>query len=160
MPLAPRCLIPLERREARVRIARLADIRFWNVQVRAAQSLASLSQSLKLSLLLSKTPNPDLDDEARDLMQKTAEERVKVGKLLEKLMGHTSALEEDEEDQVVEKQRKEGGGNGGVDVEAGKESQGPSDQLPVVPEQSVARTQKDQSQRDTTQPADVTMDVG
>ena len=46
------------------------------MQVRSAQSLTLLSEALKLSLLLSKTPDPALNDEAVALIQSTEAEKL------------------------------------------------------------------------------------
>lgn len=57
------------------------------MQVRSAQSLTLLSEALKLSLLLSKTPDPALNDEAVALIQSTEAEKLKCALLLADIMG-------------------------------------------------------------------------
>ncbi len=57
------------------------------LQVRSAQTLTLLSESLKLSLLLSKTPDPSLNDEALQLIQSTDAEKLKCAALLAEIMG-------------------------------------------------------------------------
>lgn len=56
-------------------------------QVRSAQTLTLLSESLKLSLLLSKTPDPALNDEALALMESTEREKLKCAQLLAEMLG-------------------------------------------------------------------------
>lgn len=58
-----------------------------DTMVRSVQSLSLLSESLKLSLLLSKSPDPALDDEALDLIKSTELEKLKCAHLLETLLG-------------------------------------------------------------------------
>lgn len=58
-----------------------------DTMVRSVQSLSLLSESLKLSLLLSKSTDPALDDEALDLIKSTELEKIKCAHLLEKLLG-------------------------------------------------------------------------
>ncbi|SPO39298.1 uncharacterized protein PSFLO_04778 [Pseudozyma flocculosa] len=58
-----------------------------DAMVRSAQNLSLLSESLKLSLLLSKAPDPALNDEAIELMKSTELEKVKCAQLLERILG-------------------------------------------------------------------------
>ncbi|KAJ1025842.1 hypothetical protein NDA16_002468 [Ustilago loliicola] len=55
--------------------------------VRSAQNLALLSESLKLSLLLSKTPDPGLNDEALRLIESTEREKMRAAVLLAEVLG-------------------------------------------------------------------------
>ncbi|PWN46569.1 hypothetical protein IE53DRAFT_391257 [Violaceomyces palustris] len=57
------------------------------IMVRAAQSLSLLSEELKLSLLLSKTPSASLDDEAIELMRSTEMEKLRCARLLGEILG-------------------------------------------------------------------------
>ncbi len=56
-------------------------------QVRSVQTLSLLSESLKLSLLLSKAPDATLSDEAVELMHSTEREKLKCAVLLAQLLG-------------------------------------------------------------------------
>ncbi|KAN0064106.1 hypothetical protein ACQY0O_003270 [Thecaphora frezii] len=58
-----------------------------DAMVRSAQNLSLLSESLKLSLLLSKAPDPALNDEAIELMKSTELEKLKCAHLLEGILG-------------------------------------------------------------------------
>lgn len=71
-----------------------------DTMVRSVQSLSLLSESLKLSLLLSKSPDPALDDEALDLIKSTELEKVKCAHLLETLLGIQPARASEIVDQV------------------------------------------------------------
>lgn len=51
------------------------------------QTLSLLSESLKLSLLLSKAPDATLSDEAVELMHSTEREKLKCAVLLAELLG-------------------------------------------------------------------------
>lgn len=51
------------------------------------QNLTLLSESLKLSLLLSKTPDPALNDEALELIESTEREKMRVASLLAEVLG-------------------------------------------------------------------------
>lgn len=69
-----------------------------DIMVRSAQTLSLLSESLKLSLLLSKSPDPGLNDEAVELMESTEREKAKCARLLAEILG----LEEARAKEVVE----------------------------------------------------------
>lgn len=58
-----------------------------DTMVRSVQYLSLLSESLKLSFLLSKSPDPSLNDEALDLIHSTELEKVKCAHLLQTLLG-------------------------------------------------------------------------
>ncbi|PWY98993.1 hypothetical protein BCV70DRAFT_191861 [Testicularia cyperi] len=58
-----------------------------DIMVRSAQSLSLLSDSLKLSLLMSKSPDPSLDQEALELIKSTEMEKIKCAQLLQNLLG-------------------------------------------------------------------------
>ncbi|CCF50209.1 hypothetical protein NDA11_003967 [Ustilago hordei] len=58
-----------------------------DIMVRAVQNLTLLSESLKLSLLLSKTPDPALNDEALELIESTEREKMRVASLLAEVLG-------------------------------------------------------------------------
>lgn len=51
------------------------------------QNLTLLSESLKLSLLLSKTPDPALNDEALELIESSEREKMRVASLLAEVLG-------------------------------------------------------------------------
>ncbi|SYW76285.1 uncharacterized protein UBRO2_01356 [Ustilago bromivora] len=55
--------------------------------VMLAGNLTLLSESLKLSLLLSKTPDPALNDEALELIESTEREKMRVASLLAEVLG-------------------------------------------------------------------------
>lgn len=57
------------------------------MQVRSAQTLSLLSEALKLSLLLSKTPDPSLNDEALQMIESTEAEKLRCALLLGEIMG-------------------------------------------------------------------------
>ncbi|KAJ9474462.1 hypothetical protein PHBOTO_004514 [Pseudozyma hubeiensis] len=57
-----------------------------DIMIRSAQSLTLLSESLKLSLLLSKTPDPALNDEAIQLIKSTEAEKLRCAILIGKIM--------------------------------------------------------------------------
>lgn len=61
-------------------------IHFAAIQVRSAQSLTLLSEALKLSLLLSKTPDPSLNDEAIELIKSTEAEKLRCAVLLAEIL--------------------------------------------------------------------------
>lgn len=78
---------------------------FTPIQVRAAQSLTLLSHSLKLSLLLSQQPvdaplgpgqssAKSLDEEALQLIQKTAKHRARCAELLSQIGDISYGMEE------------------------------------------------------------------
>lgn len=56
-------------------------------QVRSTQTLSLLSEALKLSLLLSKSPDPALNDEAVELIKSTEAEKLRCALLLGEIMG-------------------------------------------------------------------------
>ena len=56
------------------------------VQVRSTQTLSLLSEALKLSLLLSKSPDPALNDEAVQLIESTQAEKLRCAVLLAQIM--------------------------------------------------------------------------
>ncbi|GAC71534.1 hypothetical protein PANT_3c00073 [Moesziomyces antarcticus T-34] len=58
-----------------------------DIMVRSVQTLSLLSESLKLSLLLSKAPDATLSDEAVELMHSTEREKLKCAVLLAGLLG-------------------------------------------------------------------------
>ncbi|SPO23929.1 uncharacterized protein UTRI_03537_B [Ustilago trichophora] len=58
-----------------------------DIMVRSAQTLSLLSEALKLSLLLSKTPDPALNDEALQLIESTEAEKLRCAMLLGEIMG-------------------------------------------------------------------------
>ncbi|ETS65425.1 hypothetical protein PaG_00159 [Moesziomyces aphidis] len=58
-----------------------------DIMVRSVQTLSLLSESLKLSLLLSKAPDATLSDEAVELMHSTEREKLKCAVLLAELLG-------------------------------------------------------------------------
>lgn len=66
-------------------------------QIRSAQTLTLLSESLKLSLLLSKTPDPALNDEAIQLIKSTEAEKLRCAILIGQIM----QLDVDKAEQLV-----------------------------------------------------------
>lgn len=66
--------------------------------VRSAQSLSLISESLKLSLLLSKSPDPALNDEAIELIKSTELAKLKSARSLERILG----LQEGQANAIVE----------------------------------------------------------
>ncbi|GAC92817.1 hypothetical protein PHSY_000373 [Pseudozyma hubeiensis SY62] len=57
-----------------------------DIMIRSAQTLTLLSESLKLSLLLSKTPDPALNDEAIQLIKSTEAEKLRCAVLIGQIM--------------------------------------------------------------------------
>ncbi|CBQ69468.1 conserved hypothetical protein [Sporisorium reilianum SRZ2] len=65
-----------------------------DIMVRSTQTLSLLSEALKLSLLLSKSPDPALNDEAVELIENTQVEKLRCALLLAEIMGLDGAQAE------------------------------------------------------------------
>lgn len=77
-------------------------------QVRSAQSLSLLSSSVSLSLLLAKSPDPSLDDEARRLIEETEEEKKRCRELINLLGGIEKSQFADEEEEEEDQDQDQG----------------------------------------------------
>ncbi|CDU25030.1 uncharacterized protein SPSC_04864 [Sporisorium scitamineum] len=66
-----------------------------DIMVRSTQTLSLLSEALKLSLLLSKSPDPALNDEAVELIKSTEADKLRCALLLGEIMGLDDGKAED-----------------------------------------------------------------